>query len=266
MISASEMLNHTSNNTQCENHIPNRVEQMLNKLNSNYNTQQNHQMLGSTQNNGMLGNSQNHQMFGSTQNHSLLGNSQNKGMLGSLQNKGILGSLQNSGMSGDKQNSEMLGGLQNSGMLGGKQNNGILGAEQNDRMLGGVGERINTNIKEEKMDEITKLLNDFIKNNNLSLEEQTEFRNELKKINNILPPNKKIVISFEKNKFNIQILDSGAEQKLKVGLLKNEQDQENIPEVTTYDFDTNLWYISLSSIVLTFLIIVMLVIKWKDIN
>ena len=42
------------------------------------------------------------------------------------------------------------------------------------------------------------------------------------------------------------------------------QNQESSREVSTYNFDTNIWYMTLSSIVLTILIIVLLSIKWKD--
>jgi hypothetical protein len=44
---------------------------------------------------------------------------------------------------------------------------------------------------------------------------------------------------------------------------KSIKTEKNMP-VTTYNFNKNLWYISLSSTVLTFLIIILLVLKWKD--
>jgi hypothetical protein len=129
---------------------------------------------------------------------------------------------------------------------------------------------MNTTNEENKInteeDKIKNILNDFIKNNNLSYEEQKIFYDELKKINNKLPANKKVVISFEKNNFKFQVLDivdklSNEKINLKVSNATNPND--NL-EIKTYNFDKNMWYILLSSIILTFLITAMLIIKWKE--
>jgi hypothetical protein len=129
-----------------------------------------------------------------------------------------------------------------------------------------VHHRINpilkTSIEEEQ---ITNMLNDFIKNNNLSLEEQKHFYDELKKINKNLPENKKVVISFEKNNFKFQVLDILDKNLSTESVLKAQSSSLNhSPEIKTYNFDKNMWYISLSSIILTFLIIILLVLKWKE--
>jgi hypothetical protein len=125
-----------------------------------------------------------------------------------------------------------------------------------------------------KISEITNLLNDLIKNNCTKLEEQNNFINDLKKINTTLSENKKIIISLEKNKLKIDILDNilensfykSPEQKNKKESLDNQQNLEMMPEVTNYDFNSNLWYISVSSVILAILIILLLYSKWKDIN
>ena len=262
MISPSEILNHISNKSQCENHIPYRVEQMFNKLNSNYNTTQHNSLLKSnlqnshptitnTQNYSMSTNIKNSTMKNSNIQHPILtnNNTQNPTIIKNIQHPILMKNIQDPIL--------MNNNLKNSVKTNSTQNHGLMLGEK-------YNEQADTHTKEEKMDETTKLLNNFIKNNNLSLEEQRDLQNELKKINNILPSDKKIVISFEKNKFKIQILDSGTEQIEKIKLPYKKQNQENIPEVTTYNFNTNLWYISLSSVVLTFLIIVLLLIKWKD--
>jgi len=293
MISPDEIIN----KTQCENNIPHYVQEMLNKLNTNYiplnhnptaknNSQTNYPMLSTNNNPTILSTNNNHSMLGNTQNHSIqgnnpsiIGNVQNHSMLGNVQNHSILrnnpsmiGNSKNMLMSGNTQNMLMSGNAQNHAMFGNTQNSLLLGNVQNKLMSGNIGnslenslenKKVESEMKEEKMDEITKLLNDFIKNNNLTAEEEKDFHGELKKINSILPHDKKIVISFEKNKFKIQILDNKTERGEEQKILKK-INQENIPEVTTYNFDTNIWYISLSSVVLTFLIIVMLLIKWKE--
>jgi hypothetical protein len=117
-------------------------------------------------------------------------------------------------------------------------------------------------------DKITNILNDFIKNNNLSQEEQKIFYDELNKINNKLPTNKKVVISFEKNNFKFQVLDiaekvSSEKINLKASVTTN---LNSSPEIKTYNFDKNMWYISLSSIILTFLIMILLILKWKEVK
>jgi len=129
-----------------------------------------------------------------------------------------------------------------------------------------VQQRINPILKTSMEEEqITNMLNDFIKNNNLSLEEQKHFYDELKKINKNLPQNKKVVISFEKNNFKFQVLDVTDKNLSKESVLKAQSSSLNhSPEIKTYNFDKNMWYISLSSIILTFLIIILLVLKWKE--
>ena len=65
---------------------------------------------------------------------------------------------------------------------------------------------------------------------------------------------------------NININSTDREQIYKILNKKNIQKPEQEITINTYDFSKNLWYISLSSIILTFLIIVILVLKWKDKN
>ena len=129
---------------------------------------------------------------------------------------------------------------------------------------------LKTNTEE---DQITNILSDFIKNNNLSREEQKHFYDELKKINKKLPLDKKVVISFEKNNFKFQVLDVLDKDSSKNFALQTQSSSSSSrsssssnysPEIKTYNFDKNMWYISLSSIILTFLIIILLVVKWKE--
>ena len=123
---------------------------------------------------------------------------------------------------------------------------------------------LKTNTEE---DQIKNILSDFIKNNNLSREEQKHFYDELKKINKKLPLDKKVVISFEKNNFKFQVLDVLDKDSSKNSALQTQSSSSSSnysPEIKTYNFDKNMWYISLSSIILTFLIIILLVLKWKD--
>ena len=228
MISTSELLNHTLENPQCEKEIPYHVEQMLNKLNSK------------------------HRDF--THNYPILNNNQQSQMMGNNQQSQMMGNNQPSPMMGNNQPSPMMGNNRQSPMM----RNNLLNKYKNEN------EQIYINSNGEKMDKITKLLDDFIKKNNLSIEEQKYFYNELTKINNKLPANKKVVISFEKNKFKIQVSDSKMEQIDEIKSSYKNQNQESSREVSTYNFDTNIWYMTLSSIVLTILIIVLLSIKWKD--
>ena len=272
MISTSELLNHTSEKTQCEKEIPYRVEQMLNKLNSK------HQ--GFTHNYPMMGNNQQSPMMGNNQQSPMMGNNQQSPMMGNNQQSPMMGNNQHSPMMGNNQQNSMMENNQQSPMMGNNQQNLMMGNNQQSPMMGNglvnnrfllnkyknENEQIYINSSGGKMDEITKLLDDFIKKNNLSIEEQKYFYNELTKINKKLPANKKVVISFEKNKFKIQVSDSKMEQidEIKSSYKNQNQYQESSQEVSTYNFGTNIWYITLSSVVLTILIIVLLLINWKD--
>jgi hypothetical protein len=118
-----------------------------------------------------------------------------------------------------------------------------------------------TNIGREG-EKITNLLNNFIKTNNLSQEDQQKFYDELKKINSNLPSDKKIILSLEKNNLKFQVVNAGSDNTQLDS--RQESNTESSPEIKTHDFNRNMWYISLFSTILTFLVIILLVIKWKD--
>lgn len=127
---------------------------------------------------------------------------------------------------------------------------------------------LKTNTEE---DQIINILNDFIKNNNLSQEEQKDFYDELKKINKNLPLDKKVIISFEKNIFKFQVLDipdknlskNTAQVPPLISPIPSSLQNPSL-NIKMYNFDKNMRYISLSSIILTFLIIILLVLKWNE--